>query len=232
MKKTLVVLAAFTACLTGASSADARPKTGGSIEIFATKGVTAADSVSFGQLSSKKRSCVSDRKYEAIVSSNGRRTVIDRGRTSDEGALSAFVTVSDFPNDREDAFLSVAKSKKCAKVTGPLFPEPVPVRAERRLTPSLIDVIGVFNRGDDAVVGGFIDTTKPECRKKRKIKLVVGSKTTDVGATTPTDGTFALHLRSKELTGDQLAVLMPDAKPCAASVATFTPSPPMRPLSP
>jgi len=223
MRTALVVLATAIALLALASTAEAGKKAPGSISIYATHGVTAADSISFGQLSSKKRACVADRRFKAIVSVQGKRTVIDSGRTSDEGGLSAFSTVSDFPNDRGDPFISIAKTKKCAKVTGPLFPIVRVAPAPHRATSSEIAILDLFaGAGNDAVVGGWVDSAKAKCRRSRKVELRIGSKTIDFGTTTSTEGTFALHVRVSEIGGDQIAVLAPNAKKCAGSVATVS----------
>jgi len=222
---TVVVVVVAAATLATAATATAGKRAPGSISIYASKAVGPADSISFGQLSSKKPACVAHRKFKAIVSVDGKRTVIESGRTSNEGGVSTLLSVSDFPNDRGDPFIFIAKTKKCAKVIGPLIPTVRTTSGPRRATSSLITVLGIFaGSGNDAVVGGWVDSDNAVCRRDRKLELTIGSKTIDRGTSTSTDGTFALHIRLGEMDTTQIAVLAPGTKKCAATVTTFSPS--------
>lgn len=218
-----LLLAAVASLLALAATAEAGKKPGGTVVIYGFSAPNAADTISFGQLFSKKRACVSDRPYKAIVSFQGKRTVVDSGRTSDEGGISVFLTVSDFPHDRGDGFVSLPRTKKCAKVTGPVSPDVRGGTALHRAASSLVNIIDVFGIDSDGVMGGFIESSKAKCLRDRKVKLTVGSKTVDVGTTTSTEGTFALHIRIGEFGDEQIAVTAPDSKGCAASVGTFSP---------
>ena len=182
-----------------------------------------------GGTKSPKASCVGNRKFKLVtVSNKGKTTVVDSGRSSDDGALSGYVSEQDAKHTESAKFV-VAKTKGCAKGSATVNPVMVLPRASAKATKSDVVIAGLGSFKSDGTFAGVVNSSKAACRTSRKLTLTGGGTVLDKGTTTK-DGTWGLHITEGEFFGS--GTLKVKASPsrlsnggrCAGSTATFEPA--------
>lgn len=225
----LIVTSASISLLVGlvaAGSADARGRAptkaiGYSFVVLPSGAVSAT-----GGTESPKAACVGNRSFKLVlVSSKGKKKVVDTGRSSDDGALSGLVTKKD-AEGAESAKLVITKTSACAKGSATVSPAVVLPRAKG--ADSEVIIAGLGSSQSDGTFAGVVDSPKAACRTNRKLKLTGGGDLLDKGTTTE-GGTWGLHITETEFfTAGPLKVTaspsrLSGGKRCAGSTATFVP---------
>ena len=109
-------LATAVAVLVLASSAQAKAPATTDAVIWDIIPITPTRVLIYGGLVSDRSKCVANRKYKFVVHYlGGGSTVLDRGRSTNEGAWSVSYRMGDVTGAIDTASLVIAKSKGCAK---------------------------------------------------------------------------------------------------------------------
>lgn len=219
MKKLAALAAVATATIAMADGAQAAAPS--SIKFYDLASSGPSQGVAFGQLFSKKGSCVAGRKFKLVVRTNvGRPKTVDKGTTSEEGALSALVTTTDLTGITDINFVA-AKTKKCGKASAPLTIGPI---AAGRAAATTVDIVGAAGIEKDGAFAGTVGSGKSSCRSNRKVKLFRNGKVLDTGVTTQR-GSWALHVTRKETSaGATFKVTAAATKQCKAGKDVIAPT--------
>jgi len=151
----------------------------------------------YGQLRSSK-ACDGDRKFKLVGIKGPKSTTVDKGTTSRDGGLSAFVRGDDTAGVDDLVFI-VAKTKACAKVKLSITEagREVAGNGVARAAGSIVQFLDFSYLGTDGMFAGTVESTSRKCVGDRKIKLLLGNKVLDSTRTTA-DGTWALHITKAE----------------------------------
>jgi hypothetical protein len=216
-----------------ASTAEAKPSAATKIVVYDNiQTPPPQTSLAFGRLDSPKPACTTHRKVKLIGKMpNGKTKSLDSGRSSDEGAVSAFYSIEAAKKAKRLYFLA-AKTKGCAKGKRKV-PPPKPRVILRGSTvdtfPNIMDVNG---KGPDGAFAGFIGLSgRAKCFAKRKVVLSADGIVIDEGTTT-NHGAWALHVTGEEFDSGSTTFRVkvnrdkaPDGTVCAAGSEIFETGP-------
>jgi hypothetical protein len=182
-----------------ASTADAKPSATTKIVVYRNEQAPPPQTaLAWGRLESSKPACTANRKVKLIGKMpNGKVKSLDSGRSSDEGAISAFYSAKAAEKAKRLYFLA-AKTKGCAKGKRQV-PPPGPILLPKgNAVDTFPNIIGVDGKGPDGAFAGFVGLSgRVECFAKRKVVLSADGTVLDEGTTT-NHGAWALHVTADE----------------------------------
>ena len=198
MKKLVACIAVAAMSLAAAGTAEAKAPAKGAISLYGLYFPASERFVlPYGQLISSK-ACEGKRKFKLVGVNGSKSTTVDKGTTSRDGGLSAFVHGDDTAG-LDDLVFIVAKTKACAKVTLSITEtgREVAVNGVARAANSIVQFLDFSYRGPDGMFAGTVEAASRKCVGNRKIELLLGNKVLDSTKTTM-DGTWALHITKAE----------------------------------
>lgn len=179
----------------------------GRIAVYEIRDASTSTGIVWGQLLDARPGCAADRTFKLTwkMRNGDSPEVVDRGRTSRDGAISALFLTRE-AREAQDANLVAPATGRCpalkVSLVGPAS-GPVSSRADgavsrSRFVESQVSLIGVDGIGADGAIGGAIfNSPAGNCFANRKVKLIADGKLLDKGTTTQ-NGAWALHVSGAE----------------------------------
>lgn len=187
---------ATTICLAFASEAAAADR----LQVYDLRSSRDSTGLASGQILSAKAKCAQKRRFKLVALRDGRRKVLDRGRSSREGAVSGYFRARNLI-DADDGFFVAGRTKRCRRLSGSLREwSEAGERRTRDKDPSktAVSIVGANGVGEDGAFDGILAVTpRADCFRNRKMKLIANGKVLDRGTTTA-NGAWALHLTQTE----------------------------------
>ena len=227
-----IAIGAAIAAFTMASTAEAKPSAATKIVVYNNIQGPPPTALAFGRLASPKPACVINRKVKLVGKMpNGKTKSLDSGRSSAEGAVSAFYS-TDAAENAKRLYLLAAKTKGCAKGKRRVPPPATVVPLKGNVVGSFVNIMNVDGKGPDGAFAGFVGLSAPaKCFADRKVVLSADGTVIDEGTTTEHGG-WALHVTRDEF--DSVATFRvqvkkdkaPNGTVCAAGSSIFETGPP------
>ena len=193
-----IAIGAAIAAFTMASTAEAKPSAATKIVVYNNIQGPPPTALAFGRLASPKPACVINRKVKLVGKMpNGKTKSLDSGRSSAEGAVSAFYS-TDAAENAKRLYLLAAKTKGCAKGKRRVPPPATVVPLKGNVVGSFVNIMNVDGKGPDGAFAGFVGLSAPaKCFADRKVVLSADGTVIDEGTTTEHGG-WALHVTRDE----------------------------------
>jgi hypothetical protein len=219
----LACIAVAAMSLAAAGTAEAKAPAKGAISLYGLYFPASERFVlPYGQLFSSK-ACDGNRKFKLVGVKGPKSTTVDKGTTSRDGGLSAFVNGNDTAG-LDDLVFIVAKTKACAKVTLSITEtgREVAVNGAARAANSIVQFLDFSYLRTDGMFAGTVESASRKCVGNRKIELLLGNKVVDSTKSTG-DGTWALHITKAEAnTSRKLQAVVARTSACSGGKKTPT----------
>lgn len=205
MRRVLVCLLAT--CIAPLGFAGSAKAAEGRIAVYEIRDASTSTGIVWGQVRDTSSECAADRAFKLTwkMRNEDRPEVVDRGRTSRDGALSALYLTRE-AREAQNANLIAPAAGSCPtlKVSlegaalGVVNSKAKGAASRSRFVESQVSLIGVNGIDADGAIGGAIfNSPAGDCFADRKIKLIADGKLLDKG-TTSQNGAWALHLKGRE----------------------------------
>ena len=156
---------------------------------------------------------------------------LDSGRSSAEGAISAFYS-TDAAENATRLYLLAAKTKGCAKGKRRVPPPTTVVLPKGNAVDTFVNIMNVDGKGPDGAFAGIVGLSeRARCFAERKVELSADGTVIDEGTTTEHGG-WAMHVTRDEFdsaTTFRVRIKKdkaPNGTVCAAGSSIFETGPP------